>query len=480
MLQNYVFEVPCEVGLAIIDALLVSIPRHGAGKGKGKHQVNTRSRTRNWNTFHRQLSGLRPALVLDSATRITHGPPPSAEWASLVAGLHPASPGDFARSHGDGVCDQWPSPGVWLNRACRVSAGRAVVTPSSVMDPETWAAYIAHNIKCILMGSVFPAMACASQYMLRGFVNDEEKGMFWLAVDAATLDVDCGDQYVKHDTDGTWKGRLVWTIKTDVLQNAPTQRICGRDLWFRGCLRLLTSAPRTQGGMSRIKFDPSLQDDETGDVTMLVLDFAGVPLWQYSCLKKVAQDPVTGPLAGLMRWANQPTIASPSNVFKGTFQDTDILSSLPEKLRCLDEEQLSTIRGISRSDAPIQFIHALAGTGKTHVLKCLLHGWNRIRGPGAFVVVALRTRELREEMWRDLQDILPEDSLMTVGQPPSPPAGSTAPQRYDAPAERFDKLVICWSKIDFFKKCPNRSESFIYDLEMSQSDGTQRGQGTTR
>ena len=216
----------------------------------------------------------------------------------------------------------------------------------------------------------------------------------------------------------------------------------GKDLWFRGRLRLLTSAPRTQGGMSRIKFDPPLEDNECGDVTMLVLDFAGVPLWQYSCLKKVAQDPVTGPLAGLMRWANQPTIASPSNVFKGTFQDTDILSSLPDKLRCLDEEQLQTIRGISSSDAPIQFIHALAGTGKTHVLKCLLHGWNRIRETGTFVVVALRTRELREEMWRDLLDILPEDSLMTVGQPPSPPAGSTAPQRHDAPTERFTKLVL--------------------------------------
>jgi len=206
VLPDYVFEVPCEVGLAIIDALLLSIPRHGAGKGKGKHQVNTRSRTRNWNTFHRQLSGLRPALALDSATRITHGPPPSAEWASLVAGLHPVSPGDFARSHGDGVCDQWPSPGVWLNRACRVNAGRAVVTPNSIMDPETWAAYVAHNVKCILMGSVFPAMACASQYMLRGFVNDEEKSMFWLAVAAATLDVDDS----MSSTTQMARGRAVW------------------------------------------------------------------------------------------------------------------------------------------------------------------------------------------------------------------------------------------------------------------------------
>ena len=31
------------------------------------------------------------------------------------------------------------------------------------------------------------------------------------------------------------------------------------------------------------------------------------------------------------------------------------------------------------------------------------------------------------------------------------------------------EMVIFWSKIDFFKKCPDRSESVIYDQEMSQS-----------
>jgi hypothetical protein len=107
VLQNYVYKIPCEVGLAIIDALTMSIPRHGTGKGKGKHaeeKGNTRARIRNWSTLHRQIAGLRAALVHEAAARIAHGPLPSAEWASVVAGLHPASPEDFARRGGDGVC----------------------------------------------------------------------------------------------------------------------------------------------------------------------------------------------------------------------------------------------------------------------------------------------------------------------------------------------------------------------------------------
>ena len=76
------------------------------------------------------------------------------------------------------------------------------------------------------------------------------------------------------------------------------------------------------------------------------------------------------------------------------------------------------------------------------MLKSLLHGWNRIRGPDTFVVVALRTRELREEMWRDLLEIMPEDNLMTVGQPPAPPAGSIEPPVHDEPTQRFTKMVL--------------------------------------
>jgi hypothetical protein len=102
---------------------------------------------------------------------------------------------------GDGVCELWPCVGTWLNRACNNRAGRALVTPTSVMDPDTWPAYVAHHIKCHLLGSVWPSMALSSQRILRGYVNDQETSMFWLVVDAETQAL--GDTKHSNDTEQT-------------------------------------------------------------------------------------------------------------------------------------------------------------------------------------------------------------------------------------------------------------------------------------
>jgi len=190
-LQYYIHNAPGVTGLDICGALLLSIP---SLKGD-------RNRVRIWNTFERIISGLAE-LVRNKATREEEGdtgPVPSVDWD--VGSLHPVSPMDFVKYGGDGVCEHWPAPGVWLNIACNNCAGRAVVTPLSVMDFDTWAAYIAHNVKCNLLCSVWPAMACASQHMLRGWVNDVERSMFWLAVDAATLSIDASKQEASTTSD---------------------------------------------------------------------------------------------------------------------------------------------------------------------------------------------------------------------------------------------------------------------------------------
>ena len=228
-LQGYVLAAPPEVGLAICDALLMSLP-HTGGKGKGKCVAgNPRNRVRQWNTFERQISGLATGVRNDVARMAAGatGPVPSVEVE--VGKLHTVSPADFATHGGDGVCEHWPSPGTWLNTACHNRAGRAIVTPNSVMDPATWAVYIAHHIKCQFLGSVWPVMACESQHMLRGFVNDLEKSTFWLAVDAETLAAEGANQDAKQasDTEETWKGRLVWTIYTDELNTAPKKKHLG-------------------------------------------------------------------------------------------------------------------------------------------------------------------------------------------------------------------------------------------------------------
>ena len=132
--------------------------------------------------------------------------------------------------------------------------------------------------------------------------------MFWLAVDVETLAL--GDTKHSNDTEQTWKGRLVWTIRTNALQTAPHKHISGDKLWKLGRLRVLTSAPPTQSCRSRIMFEPCLDESEVGDVTMLVLDFVGTSLWQYSCIKKAARQPMTGPLLHFCNGQANPASAT--------------------------------------------------------------------------------------------------------------------------------------------------------------------------
>ena len=132
--------------------------------------------------------------------------------------------------------------------------------------------------------------------------------MFWLAADATNMPDSDGVNSATQDGDETTcKGRLVWTVHTKVLETAPAQNCVGEDLWCCGRLRVLTSAPRSTQGKSRILFDPPARQEETSDVMMLVLDFAGVPLWQYDCLKRAAAaEKMPGPLAALLQWERPP------------------------------------------------------------------------------------------------------------------------------------------------------------------------------
>ena len=64
----------------------------------------------------------------------------------------------------------------------------------------------------------------------------------------------------------------------------------------------------------------------------------------------------------------------------------------------LDEEQREVLRGISHSTKACRVVDALAGTGKSHLARCLINRWGSLRNAGqACLVMALRTRTLRQE-----------------------------------------------------------------------------------
>ena len=226
MLQDYVLQAPLEASTAICNALLQAVPPHvgqgqqGKGSGKGSGIAN-RSRVRLWLGFLRQVEALQRCTNTRCATAMAmlHGSVPSVDCD--FASLHLVAPMDFAKLEGgDGVCSLWPDCGRWLSDACDCRAGRALVKPSSKMDPSSWAACMAHAIKYTALRAVWPAMACASQHMLRGYVNEAERSLFWLAVDAATLELPADSPEAKQNDETeqtTWKGRLVWTVQTKEL-----------------------------------------------------------------------------------------------------------------------------------------------------------------------------------------------------------------------------------------------------------------------
>ena len=85
-----------------------------------------------------------------------------------------------------------------------------------------------------------------------------------MAVDAATLDPDHNQRDAQSaEVETTWKGRLAWTVPTKVLRTTGAQRL-DRDLYELGRLRVLTSAPRSSGGRTRILFDPPAAESQGG------------------------------------------------------------------------------------------------------------------------------------------------------------------------------------------------------------------------
>ena len=206
-LQAFVSQAPPSVGLTICHMLLLAVPEaikdkgkgtgKGTGKGKGKGTEGIfRTRTRAWNTFLRLMTDLT-TLVTGAGSATGDGP--SVSWE--VNCLSAVTPEEFATLADTDVCAHWPKPGTWLCLAC--VAGRPGVKSGSLMVPTTWAAYIAHSIKVTFLSSVWPAMACSSHHVIRGFVTDVETTMFWLAADATNM----------RDSDGVNSAAVIrqWT-----------------------------------------------------------------------------------------------------------------------------------------------------------------------------------------------------------------------------------------------------------------------------
>ena len=105
-----------------------------------------------------------------------------------------------------------------------------------------------------------------------------------------------------------------------------------------------------------------------------------------------------GPARAALRWTSPP-IAGQANVYAGLFHDDSAFEAMPAALtQRLDEEQRSVLRGISTSTKAAHVVGALAGTGKSHLARCLINRWGLLRDNSqGFLLMTLRARNLRTE-----------------------------------------------------------------------------------
>ncbi len=105
------------------------------------------------------------------------------------------------------------------------------------------------------------------------------------------------------------------------------------------------------------------------------------------------------PVRAALRWATPP-VSKQVNVCAGMFDDDAGVEAIPTVLtQPLDDEQPMVLRGISESTKALHVADALAGTGKSHLARCLINRWGLMRGSSlGCLVTALRTSTLRQEL----------------------------------------------------------------------------------
>jgi hypothetical protein len=127
------------------------------------------------------------------------------------------------------------------------------------------------------------------------------------------------------------------------------------------------------------------------------------------------------------------------------------LDDLPPALQIIDQEQQDILTAMAASDAPVQVIHALAGSGKSTILQCLVALFAKhhaeqlgLEAPGAapldseagsVLVFILRTRTMRHKFLQTLMhnQVLQPRQVIFGGASPRPLLGGRRVRRRRGP-----------------------------------------------
>ena len=353
----------------------------------------------------------------------------------------------------DDICCQDTNAADWLATSCQAAAGTYRLDPD-IQFPRTqsWIHIVLHSLKSQfvvgLLSTILP-----EDMTLRGYVAATHPDQFW---------VSCGLKEggqprqprqpagwgEASEASSTWRHRVVWLIPAAAAQaveldhRASEKFVKVRSMWEAGTLHLLTAAPRSIGGRSRMTFAP--RADAYGESLLLVLDYIGPMLAVFGCLRKAIKDLegagpstawlATGPVRAALNWAPGEREAaepcSPGHALPLNLRCQNTLSEvigtkpeLPEAIDILDEQQAKILEALREANKPCHLVHALAGAGKSWLLQAILAICTKqTRQPGKFLLVTLRNRPLRHEFLETLlknKILEPEEVLWGGG-------GSTA------------------------------------------------------
>ena len=194
------------------------------------------------------------------------------------------------------------------------------------------------------------------------------------------------------------------------------------ELWARGSLHIAVAAPRSRLGKWRITVAPDTTFAEQGrscQVVLFILDWVGNKLFYHECLRRAANNPpALVPLQPLL-FRQRPV---GENGFRGRLPWAAVDQFQASLGIQLDDEQRAVINALNTESAATLFqIEALAGVGKSLVMQAILHCFVQTAGPKEAIVVLLPSRELREDMVKDVLSIpgFPQENLLWMGRPPS-------------------------------------------------------------
>ena len=257
------------------------------------------------------------------------------------------------------------------------------------MTPEVFTALLRHDALFQLLSHA-RAHPVNRSAIFRGYISSDDPDLFRVA---AGLD-DAGMAEAENDWHATFKHHLAFILRTDDLR-IDTEHAVVADLWSKGVVLFILSAPRSRGGKWRIRLAPV--SPITGDCVLVVLSLVGNNYFGHEALRRGKAAPPFVQLTGQG--------ASTGNVLHGLMTEAAIKKYEDENNVLLDHEQRGVLRALSDSQKPLVCVSALAGAGKTALAHCILKAFveeNRGLKPRRLALYTVPTTALREEVVLEL------------------------------------------------------------------------------